>query len=173
MRFFLILAAVSLSACATSTAPQAEQDTPYKIAAGEDVLAQRATPSSDIVAEIYSWVHTSDYADIEKRLRAEIPNTTRRLYNPKDGVRVKYVGAKDVYYWRANSGQIRRGTWNIEEGNFGPQICETFYGNTVCLNTVEQLSGVGRIDMRSGDVFGLARGGRPVLGDDGLPRWGG
>ena len=172
MRNLVLMAAALLSACATPSAPPQGPLTPYKIAAGNDALAQRATPSRGAVGEVYHWVHTSAYADIEKRLRQEIPNTTRRLYNPKDGVRVKYVGASEVYYWRAATGQIRRGTWDIKEGKFGPQICETFYGQTVCLNTVEQLSGVGRIDIRKGDVFGLARGVRPELGDDGLPDWG-
>ncbi len=191
MRHLILFAVLCVSAC--STTPQTQRDiyadvldetlrqargaaspvTPYKIAAGDDVLAQRATPSSEVVGEVYHWVHTSDYTDIETRLRKEIPHTTRRLYNPKDGVRVKYVGTGDVYYWSAASGQLRRGTWDIQSGKFGPQICETFYGVTTCLNTVEQLSGVGRIDMRKGDVFGLARGGRPTVGDDGLPRWGG
>lgn len=167
---------LGLTACATpaSISPDANADiaaTPYKIAAGDDRLAQRSTPSSEVVGEIYHWVHTSDYTEIDARLRAEIPNTTRRLYNPKDGVRVKYVGASEVFYWSAKTNQVRRGTWEIKEGKFGPQICETFYGETVCLNTVEQLSGVGRIDMRKGDVFGLTRGGRPEVGYDGLPGW--
>ena len=171
MRLLVLTLAFILPACATSS-PNAPVS-PYKIAAGDDVLAQRATPSSAAVGEVYHWVHTSDYAQIEARLRREIPNTTQRLYNPKDGVRVKYVGASEVYYWSAATGQIRRGSWEIIEGKFGPQICETFYGEVVCLNTVEQLSGVGRIDTRKGDAFGLARGARPVVGDKGLPQWGG
>lgn len=169
MRAIGLTLAIILSACAAAPAPAPLS--PYKIAAGDDALAQRATPSSEAVGEVYHWVHTSDYADIEARLRRETPNTTRRLYTPKDGVRVKYMGASDVYVWSAATGQIRRGTWSVTEGKFGPQICETFYGDSACLNTVEQLSGVGRIDKRAGDAFGLARGGRPVIGSEGLPQW--
>jgi hypothetical protein len=194
MRVLLLFVALSVSAC--STTPQTQRDiyadvldenlkqarggsapiTPYKIAAGDDELALRATPSSAVVADVYSWVHSSDYVEIENRLLAEIPNTTARLYNRQNGMRVKYTGPStsgtgDVYYWSRNTGQIRRGSWEIKEGKFGPQICETFYGETTCLNTVEQLSGVGRIDRRKGDVFGLARGVRPEVGDDGLPEW--
>lgn len=172
MRGFVLITALSLSACAATTAPAPEAaDTPYRIAAGDDILAQRATPGNEVVSEVYHWVHTNEYPDIEARLRAEFPNTTRRLYNAEDGVRVKFIGRENVYYWSANSGQIRRGTWDIQQGKFGPQICETFYGAVTCLNTAEQLSGVGEIDSRAGDVFGLARGGRPVMGDDGLPGW--
>ncbi len=195
MRSFILVAALIVSAC--STTPQTQRDiyadvldenlkqargataqqTPYKIAAGDDVLAQRATPNRAVVDEVYSWVHSSDYVDIENRLLAEIPNMTARLYNRQNGMRVKYTGPStdgtgDVYYWSRNTGQIRRGSWEIKEGKFGPQICETFYSETSCLNTVEQLSGVGRIDRRKGDVFGLARGVRPEVGDDGLPEWG-
>jgi len=130
MRSLVLIAAAALSACATPAAKNAAPPqgtlTPYKIAAGDDILAQRATPSRGVVGEVYHWVHTSDYADIETRLRGEIPNTTRRLYNPKDGVRVKYVGESEVYYWSAATGQLMRGTWGIEDGKFGPQICETF-----------------------------------------------
>ncbi len=172
MRGFILLAALSLTACAATPAPIPEAvDTPYRIAAGDDVLAQRATASNDVVSEVYHWVHTNEYPNIESRLRAEIPNTTRRLYNPEDGVRVKYIGRENVYSWSANSGQVKRGTWEIKDSKFGPQICETFYGAVTCLNTVEQLSGVGMIDSRAGDVFGLAAGGRPVAGEDGLPGW--
>ena len=172
MRALVLILALGLSACATTQAPISDTPlTPYRIAAGDDTLAQRATPSSAVVGEVYHWVHTNEYSDIEKRLRAELPNTTRRLYNPKDGVRVKYISDENVYYWSAKSGQVKRGTWDIQEGKFGPQICETFYGEAVCLNTVEQLSGVGVIDSRRGDVFALASGGRPVVGDDGLPGW--
>lgn len=175
MRSLILIAALTLTACVTP-APANTLLTPDKIAAGDDNLAQRATPSSEVVGDIYHWVHTNEYPAIEARLREELPNTTRRLYNSKDGVRVKYVspiktekGA--VYYWSAATGQMRRGTWDIQNGKFGPQICETFYGETICLNTVEQLSGVGVIDSRGGDVFGLARGARPVLGKEGLPDW--
>jgi len=171
MRALALIIVLGLSACATTDIPA--PDRPYRIAAGNDTLAQRATPSSEAVGEVYHWVHTRDYSEIETRLRREIPGTTRRLYNPKDGVRVKYVGSADVYYWSAATGQIRRGKWDIQQGKFGPQICETFYGETLCLNTVEQLSGVGVIDSRKGDVFELARGVRPVAGDAGLPEWGG
>ena len=173
MRALVLITLLGLSACAAVDAPTSGPAlTPDKIAAGDDVLAQRAIPSNEVVGEVYHWVHTNEYPNIEARLRAEIPNTTRRLYNSKDGARVRYIGSETVYYWSAKSGQLKRGTWDIQEGKFGPQICETFYGVTACLNTVEQLSGVGVIDSRTGDVFGLARGGRPVLGDDGLPEWG-
>jgi hypothetical protein len=169
MRAVAIALAAVLTACAS--APDPAPPAPYKIAAGDDALAQRATPTSAAVGEVYHWVHISEYKDIEARLRRETVNTTRRLYTPKDGVRVKYIGKTDVYVWSAATGQIRRGTWVISEGKFGPQICETFYGETACLNTAEQLSGVGRIDKRAGDAFGLARGIRPVIGKDGLPSW--
>ena len=84
---------------------------------------------------------------------------------------MKFLGADTVLYWSAKTGQVRRGTWDIQEGKFGPQICESFYGDAVCLNTAEQLSGVGVIDTRPGDVFGLARGLRPRLNDEALPSW--
>ena len=172
MRAFVFIIGLGLCACATVDDPSSDTPlTPYRIAAGDDVLAQRATPRGDVVSEVYHWVHTSEYPAIEARLRKELPNTTRRLYNPKEGVRAKYMDNENVYYWFASSGQVKRGRWNIEEGKFGPEICETFYEEKACLNTVEQLSGVGMIDSRNGDVFGLASGGRPEAGKDGLPVW--
>lgn len=149
----------------------ASQEAPHIAAAGDDALALRATPSPEHVAEIYHWVHTHSSDDIEARLRAEFVNTTRRLYTPAEGAGVKFLGADAVLYWSAKTGQVRRGTWAIEEGKFGPQICETFYGQTECLNTAEQLSGVGAVDKRADDVFGLARGLRPRVNEDGLPSW--
>ncbi len=161
-----------LSACETTAVSPAVPD--YVLAASDNPLLARATPTSEVVGETYHWVHTSDYPAIEKRLRENYANKTVRLYTVDTGVRVKYADAKDVYIWSAKSGQIRRGTWVVTEAKFGPQICETFYGQTDCLNTVEVLSGVGQIGSRAGDSYGLARGGRPTLNGpatDGLPDW--
>ncbi len=174
--YYLILPLLALlsgflPACATAPVSPAVPD--YVLAASGNPLLARATPTSEVVGEIYHWVHTSDYPAIEKRLRESYANKTVRLYAVDTAVQVKYASAKDVYIWSAKSGQIRRGTWTITEAKFGPQICETFYGQTNCLNTVEVLSGVGQIGSRAGDSYGLARGGRPIINGatDGVPDW--
>lgn len=167
---FVMTAGLAAS-CATPPSAPNTPLVPSVAAAGGDELALRATPDSESVGDVYHWVHTHDFEDIEARLRREIPGHTQRLYSPDKGVRIKYMDAEAVYLWEARSGQMKRGRWSMGETEFGPQICETFYGAEECLNTVELLSGVGRIDMRAGDVFGLISGSRPRVERNGVPDW--